>query len=250
MGQDVEKLARRTAAGMLTEAGRPGDVRVEVTANDRWLVVYRRPLADRQPYEWICKNACYGRKPFAGPVVIDPATGLMSYRYVIPLPLYSHYGVEETLQMVLSGNRWNGGLVADWSKLLQSKGLPAGGDDVSFGRSGRLGLITDRWPALLTVRLFPGELADKNLVRSPECISRVAGVLLARSGAPRRPQSFHMIRGTGFFSVERAIEIYYLLSAQRLKSMEKDLLEQAEEDRRVISALMNPEVPISQLLGI
>jgi hypothetical protein len=249
MVRELEKIAKQATISILASAKRSGDVRIEVIPNDLSLIVYCRAADNHRAYEWICKNAEYGKKPFAGPVVIDPQTGQISYRYVIPYLLYNHYGVEDTLQMILTGKSQNGRIRMDWSKLRQSKGLPADCDEFSYGRSGRLGLITDHWPALLTVRLFPGELAEMNLVRSPECFSRVAGVLLARSGAPHRPYSFHMIRGLSFFSVERAIELYHSLPAIRLKNIEKDLLEQSEEDRRVISALMHPDVPVLQLIG-
>jgi hypothetical protein len=250
MAHELEEIAKQATIRILAGAKRSGDVRIEVIPNDLSLIVYCRTPHNHRPDEWIYKNAEHGKKPFAGPVVIDPETNMISYRYVIPYLLYNRFGVEETLQMVLTGKNQNGEIRMDWSKLRQSKGLPADCDEFSYGRSGRLRLVTDHWPALLTARLFPGELAEMNLVRSPECLSRVAGVLLARSGAPHRPHSFHMIGGTSFFSVERAIELYYLLPATRLKNMEKDLLEQAEEDRRVISALMHPDVPVSQLIGV
>ena len=113
-----------------------------------------------------------------------------------------------------------------------------------------MALVLDRWPALLTARLFPGNLADLDLDRTPARLSIIAEVLLARSGAANRPCSFLMIRGATFFSIERAIDLYYPIPVNRLKTLEKALLQQAEEDRKVIYALMHPDVPLSQLVGV
>ena len=67
-----------------------------------------------------------------------------------------------------------------------------------------------------------------------------AHVLLARSGIAQRPWAFHRLCSRSFFSVERAVLLQGKLTAERLDLLESTLVCQAEADRKIVSALLDP----------
>ena len=250
MPHNLAKNANQAVEEILSDKRNQFESRVEVIPSDFTVLVYIRLPEQDSPLAMLRENKENKKKSFSAPVVIDPETGFLSHRYVIPYMLYKHPGIKKTLRLVLAEKDEKNKVRADWSKLRSTKKIAEDIIDFRYGRSGRLSLLLDRWPALLTAQVFPGGLVESEFTATSERLSSIAWVLLARSGSLNRPYSFHMFRNKTFLSIERAIEIHFTMSANRLKSLEKDLVKQAEEDRLLIMALMKPSVPLSCLMCI
>jgi hypothetical protein len=250
MPNNLEENANQAVEEILSNQGPQFESRVEVIPSDFTVLVYIRLPEQDSPLEILRQNKESRQKSLSAPVVIDPKTGFLSHRYVIPYMIYKHRGVEKTLRLVLAARDGINKVKTDWSKLRSNKKIAEDIIDFQYGRSGRLSLLLERWPALLTAQVFPGGLVESDFTATSERLSSIAWILLARSGLANRPYSFHMIRDKTFLSVERASEIHFSISPDRLRSLEKDLVKQAEEDRIIIMALMKPSVPLSCLMRL
>jgi hypothetical protein len=250
MSHNLEKNASRAVEGILSGKRNEFESRVEVIPSDFTVLVYIRLLEQSSPLTILHENKEGQQKSLSAPVVIDPKTGFLSHRYVIPYGLYKHRGIEKTLRLILAAKDGIKKVKTDWSGLRSNKKIAEDVFDFRYGRSGRLSLLLDRWPALLTAQLFPGGLVDSDFTAGSERLSSIAWILLARSGLADRPYSFHMVRNKTYLSAERAIEIHFTISPDRLRYLEKELVKQAEEDRIIIMALMKPSVPLSCLMRL
>jgi hypothetical protein len=70
----------------------------------------------------------------------------------------------------------------------------------------------------------------------------MALILLARTGSAIRPYPFHMLREKDFFTVERAVHIDKVNGVETLKTLENELIRGAEEDRKIMNALLSSRV--------
>jgi len=224
------------------------DKRLEMLPGDGTMVVYFQNRANGQAPEAMLRlNGKPCNQTVAGPMVFDPVTGGPAVRFAIPYPIWMH---PHLLKAVFAG--WRGKRTGDTrfagdhspgSGLARMKSVSPGVEEHRYGRSSRLAILFDRRPFLLTAMMFPGALFESCLMSSPDRLSGVARVLLARSGVPGRPFYFHMLRKHSFSHVERAVAISPNIGAGALKSLEIDLIRRVEEDRELTCAMLSSEVP-------
>jgi hypothetical protein len=247
MVQDLKQTVLQAVEEIIMDPKKQIDTRIEIKPNGFTTIVYLRLPEQESPLILLEKNATQRKNGSSAPVVVDPGTGFLSYRYVIPHIFYKRWGIEKTLRMVLSDQDEKKGIRMDWSKLRGNRTIPEDVDDFRYGRSARLRLLLERWPALLSAQVFPGGLYEKNSAIAPERLGSIARVLLVRSGIANRFYSFHMLPKPNFFEIERAAEIHTPLSIAQLNSFEKELMRQAEEDRHLLNIMLSPEIPLSSL---
>jgi hypothetical protein len=174
----------------------------------------------------------------AAPIVLHPEIG-PAKRYTIPFQVWTK---PEYLAAFFQNRLTMHTHVPDVSSLRLLRDIPEDVVEYQYGRSKRFTLLLDRVPALLAAQIFPGGLVQANVAVTPERLTRMAWVLLARSCVASKPYPYHMLRDTRhFFSVERAAPITVRGGQSSLRPLEIDLLKGAEEDRRIASALLATE---------
>jgi len=220
--------------------------RLNVLPQDGTLILFfASSQAVRDPISLLRENAVTS-KGLPAPYVIDLETGVSARRFVVPHSVWTR---PESFRKVLDGEDFhNSSSVISSLRLWKKIGREL--NTYRYGRSGRLTLYLDTSPPLLAARVFSGGL----LLRpgSSPCIpegrtTRLALVLLARTGASARPYPFHRLQGEHFLHVERAAHIQSTAGRETLKNLENELIRGAEEDREIIHALLSSGVPWEEL---
>jgi hypothetical protein len=216
-------------------------LRTEYDSRDGTLVVYAGLTdaeADADPLELLRRNLDPLHYGIEAPLIYDSATGRPARRMIFPYRLWSN--AERMKAAVRVRDREEG----PWQKhsgLRLMKGIPEEAAEHTYGRSGRLCLLLDRALPLLAVEVIPGGLREYTDRPADGGIRRAAWVILARSGVSTGHRAFHMLRAH-FMRVERAAVVPEPVTREALKLLERDLLREAEEDCRIMTALLRTDV--------
>jgi hypothetical protein len=245
MVKEIYKRAKRVAEDYFYRKEGSFDFRVEVAPRDGKMLLYISVSKTDDPISIFRLNSKELKGVFSAPVIIDPKNGLFAHRFVIP---YNLWVKPQILRSVLDGKRQINANDPWQSTLFLMKSIPEGTSEHRYGRGGKLRLIFDRQPVLLAVQVFPGGLVESDLSIRSARLSHAGLVLLARAGIEDRPYSFHMLRESSFFHMERATEIFGSVSKDQLKYIEMGLIRQADADRKIVRALISPNVPLSSLI--
>jgi hypothetical protein len=217
-------------------------LRTEFDSKDATLTAYAR-LADHEmdadPFDLLRRNVDPSFCGIDAPVVYDAVEGRPARRIVFPPALWSNAQRMKQLEL---GRYRDESVQPKHSGLRLLKGIPEQVACYTYGRSGRLSLLLDKSRPLLAVAVFTGGLFEASVRLTEANLRQAAWVLLARSGVSAGVRSFHLIRAAGFFRVARAARVPEPAGHETLKMLERDLLREAEEDRRIISALLRPDV--------
>lgn len=217
-------------------------LRTEFDSKDATLVAYAR-LADHEidadPFDLLRRNVDPSLCGIDAPVVYDTVEGRPALRIVLPPKLWSN---AERMKQLRPGRDRDANDPPKHSGLRLLKGIPERAACYTYGRSGRLSLLLDKTRPLLAAAVFTGGLFDASERLTEADLRQAAWVLLARSGVSTGARSFHLLRGSGFFRVERAAGVPDSAGRETLEMLESDLLREAEEDRRIVSALLRTDV--------
>ena len=217
-------------------------LRTEFDSKDATLIAYARLVdyeMDADPFDLLRRNVDPSFCGIDAPVVYDAVEGRPAFRIVLPPKLWSN--AERMKQLELGRDR-DISVQPKHSGLRLLKGIPELAACYTYGRSGRLSLLLDKSRPLLAVAVFSGGLFEFSERLTEADLRQAAWVLLARSGVSAGARSFHLLRAAGFFRVARAAGVPEPVGRETLKMLERDLLREAEEDRRIISALLRPDV--------
>lgn len=245
MAEEIYTRAKRITEDYFYRKQGAFDFRVEVAPADGKMILYVSALKTDDPISMLRRNAEEFKGVFSAPVVIDPKSGSFAHRVVIPYKLWVK---PQVLRSVLDSKRQINESDPWRSTLFLTKSIPEKTREHRYGRGKKLRLILDRQPVLLAVAVFPGGLVESDLSINSTRLSHAGLVLLARAGMQDRPFSFHMLRESSFFRMERATEISGSVSKDRLKCTERQLIRQADADRKLVRALISPAVPLRILI--
>ena len=216
-------------------------LRTEFDARDATLIAYARlPETEvgADPFDLLRRNAEPTICGIEAPVIYDAVDGRPARRIVLPPTLWSN---AERMKQLEAGHDRDASVHPNHSGLRLLKGIPEGATCHTYGRSGRLSLLLDKARSILAVAVFTGGLFESSERLTEADLRQAAWVLLARSGVSAGASSFHMLRAAGFFRVERAAGVPGSAGHETLKMLERDLLREAEEDRRIITALLRAD---------
>jgi hypothetical protein len=238
----LQEKAEKAFCEFLPAQLRERVLRTEFDAKDATLIAYAR-LADHEidadPFDLLRRNAEPTICEIEAPVIYDAVDGRPARRIVLPPTLWSN---AERMKQLEAGHDRDASVHPNHSGLRLLKGIPEGVTCHTYGRSGRLSLLLDKARSILAVAVFAGGLFESSERLTEADLRQAAWVLMARSGVSDGARSFHMLRAAGFFRVERAAGVPGPVSRETLKMLERDLLREAEEDRRIITALLRTNV--------
>jgi hypothetical protein len=237
--EELQERAERIFREAFPHGFENREARVDVTPTTGTMFLFVQ-TSEQDPLCLLRSNGNPLGTPLFAAALVDPVTGRPARRYMLPFKCWSH---PERLSAALKDDPERPRKLPDWSRIRLAKGIPEGVEEFRYGRSGRLAILLDRPWALLAVQVFPGGLVPSDRVVSPERLAHMAWVLLARSGVDSRPYSCHMLRRGHVFHVERAAEAGANTGAEGLEALEVHLLKSAEEDRKILDAMMSPQVP-------
>jgi hypothetical protein len=165
---------------------------------------------------------------------------------VVPFEVWSRPG---GLRAFLAGEGDGLRHPADHGPLRLLKGIADGVPEHRYGRAGRFRLLLEGPRPVLTVQVFPSGLIHSRERTTPGRLAGVASVLMARTGIAGKPYPFHLLRSEDFFRVERAVTISGRVNeATTLKMRESELLRGAEEDRKIVAAMLSEPSPWERFL--
>ena len=217
-------------------------LRTEYDSKEAALIAYAglpETEVGADPFDLLRRNAVPTLCGIDAPVVYDAVEGRPVIRIVLPPKLWSN---AQRMKQLQSGHDRDASDHPRHSGLRLLKGIPQGATCHTYGRSGRLNLLLDNARPLLAVAVFTGGLFEASERLTEADLRQAAWVLLARSGVSTGARSFHLLRAAGFFRVERAAGVPESAGHETLKMLERDLLREAEEDRRIITALLRADV--------
>jgi len=217
-------------------------LRTEFDSKEAALIAYARLAGlgmDADPLDLLRRNVDPWFCGIEAPVVYDAVEGRPVTRIVLPPKLWSN---AERMKQLQSGRGRGAGDRPRHSGLRLLKGIPEQAAGHTYGRSGRLNLLLNGARPLLAAAVFVGGLFEAPAQVTEADLRQAAWVLLARSGVSTGAGSFHLLRAAGFFRVERAAGVPEPAGRETLKMLERDLLREAEEDRRIITALLRVDV--------
>ena len=244
MLQQMQINARKAILPNLPQKTGAGDIRIDIAPGALAAVIWIPAPAPEGFFELLRRNGTHRQSSPVAPVVIDPQVGKPALRLVVPLAVWSS---KPNLEKFVS-ERWQPAAgPPEFFKLRLLRNVPEGQMHRRYGRSERLCIRLDQHLPLITAAVFPGAMLEARASLSSRRLELASRILLARSGGSSDPRSFHMLERSSFASLSRALEVYDDAPHQWLRAAERKLLQQAEEDRKLLLALTDPDLSLETL---